>query len=181
LSEAAADGLGTDCDIMRMFKRFLSFPIALGLLLVFATGMAAAEGRLKPFESGSLAEILKSREGQPFILMFWSVDCASCMQELDAMSASLKKHPGLNLVMIATDDAAMSGPVLTMLAKHGLGEVESWIFGGASAQKLRYEVDPAWFGELPRSYFYDQAHQRLALSGALTERHLDAWMTATRP
>lgn len=151
------------------------------ILFVALAFPVSADQKIKPFVSGSLAEILENRPGQPFILMFWSLDCASCMQELDALAASIRKHPHLSLVMVATDDQTLSDSVSAMLAKHGLADVESWIFGSASAQKLRYEVDPSWFGELPRSYFYDKSHQRMAYSGALTEQYLDVWAEATRP
>ena len=46
--------------------------------------------------------------------------------------------------------------------------------------KLRYGIDPSWFGELPRSYFYDAAHNRLPHSGALNEDHIEAWLAAVK-
>ena len=30
------------------------------------------------------------------------------------------------------------------------------------------EIDPQWFGELPRTYFLDSKHQREGISGALS-------------
>ena len=139
-----------------------------------------AETSLHPFVAGSLKDIKDAQAGKPFLLMFWSLDCASCMKEMDALAHAVKKHPGLNLVMISTDEDSYGEQVQAMLAKHKLAGVESWIFSGTYAQRLRYEVDPAWFGELPRSYFYDAAHNRLPHSGALTEEHIEAWLAAVK-
>ena len=151
------------------------------LLLALFAGQLSAQEDLHPFKAGSLAKIKQSREGKPFILMIWSVDCASCMKELEVLAGMISKHPDLNIVMIATDDASRKEPVKTMLNRHGLNGVESWIFADASIQRLRYEIDSSWFGELPRSYFYDAAHQRIAHSGALSAEHIDAWLAAIKP
>lgn len=154
---------------------------ALCLFLTLFSVPLFAENQTQPYKAGSLNEILKTRQGKPFILMFWSLDCASCMKDLDALAASVKKYPKLDLVMVSTDDAEFAGEVSDMLAKHKLKQVESWIFSDSNAQRLRYEVDPSWYGELPRSYFYDASHNRLPVSGAITTEHIDAWVAAVNP
>lgn len=151
------------------------------LLLTLCSAPLYAENQTQPFKAGTLNEILKARQGKPFMLMFWSLDCTSCMKDLDALSASMKKHPKLDLVMVSTDEAEFSGEVAEVLEKHKLGQVESWIFDESNAQRLRYEVDPSWYGELPRSYFYDAGHNRLPVSGAITTEHIDAWVAAVKP
>ena len=54
-----------------------------------------------------------------------------------------------------------------MLEKHHLNDVENWVFADANSQKLRFEIDPSWYGELPRTYFFDSAHNRNGNSGLL--------------
>lgn len=154
---------------------------ALCLFLTLFSVPLFAENQTLPYKAGSLDEILKTRQGKPFILMFWSLDCASCMKDLEALATSVKKHPKLDLVMVSTDEAEFAGEVSDTLAKHKLGQVESWIFSDSNAQRLRYEVDPSWYGELPRSYFYDAGHNRLPVSGAITTEHIDAWVAAVNP
>ena len=41
--------------------------------------------------------------------------------------------------------------VATMLDDAGLGGVENWTFGDSFVERLRYEVDPRWRGEIPRT------------------------------
>ena len=163
------------------FNRMNKHRLALFFSVALLAANLPAQEDSHSFKAGSLAEIKHVREGKPFILMFWSMDCASCMKELDVLAGVIGKHPGLNIVMISTDDVSDKAPVEAMLNKHGLKRVESWIFADSNTQRLRYEVDPSWFGELPRSYFYDAAHNRLAYSGVLSAEHIDAWLAAIKP
>lgn len=147
-------------------------PLA-ALLLLSLPCLARAEPT-RDFVSGRLAEIEQARSGRSFVLILWSLDCPPCLHELGFLAIYLDKYPETNIVLVSTDDASMRPQVDAMLAKHRLSSrVESWVFAEASAQHLRYQVDPNWYGEMPRSYFYDAAHHRSALSGAVTEMHFD--------
>jgi thiol-disulfide isomerase/thioredoxin len=140
----------------------------------------ASQPESQRFEAGSLAEILATHQGQPFLLVLWSIDCPPCIQELELLAQMQDENPKLNLVLISTDNPEAEKEVGTVLKKRGLKEVESWIFSGANAQQLRYEIDPAWYGEIPRSYFYDPEHERVAVSGALERDQIRAWLKAVQ-
>ncbi|RLA17894.1 MAG: TlpA family protein disulfide reductase, partial [Gammaproteobacteria bacterium] len=62
------------------------------------------------------------------------------------------------------------------LKKHGLGGIESWAFADPNVARLRYEIDPRWYGTLPRSYFFDSAHQRSATTGTLEKEQVEDWL-----
>jgi hypothetical protein len=68
-----------------------------------------------------------------------------------------------------------------ILARNGLIDVENWIFGTVDAQKLRYEIDPSWYGELPRTYFYNATGNRTAKSGALRIDEFEALIAQIKP
>jgi hypothetical protein len=150
-------------------------------LLLWSAYCPAAQPDPRPFVPGSLPNILAERQDRPFLLILWSVECQPCRKELDLLANARREYPMLELVLIATDDAAHAEEVRAALAKHGLSDVESWIFANSHAQRLRYEIDSAWYGELPRSYFYDARHERVTVSGALQPRHLEAWLAAIQP
>ena len=38
-----------------------------------------------------------------------------------------------------------------MLNETGLGAPENWTFGDGFVERLRYEIDPQWRGEIPRT------------------------------
>lgn len=96
------------------------------------------------------------------------------------MLAKLRKeYPDFSVVLVATDDVARSAEAQAFLLERGLAQVDSWIFAEPNPQRLRYEIDSGWYGELPRSYFYDAKHGRLGVSGALKAKQIRAWMQAT--
>lgn len=148
----------------------------MALLLMLSTATASA-ATLKDFVPGSYQAILDSRRGEAFILLFWSLDCPPCHRELAMLGRLAKVRPGLPLVLVATDEKRLENKVVSVLEENGLAAMESWIFSDDFVQRLRFEVDRRWYGELPRSYFFDPAHRRRAASGILDEEELRAWLS----
>lgn len=136
------------------------------------------ESAPRPFVSGSLPAITAPRTGRAFLLNLWSLNCPPCRSELALLARLVRDHPRFDLVLIAADAPADAEKVQRVLAERGLSGVESWIFGEANPQRLRYEIDAGWYGELPRNYFYDPAHDRISVSGVLKEEQLSAWIAA---
>jgi len=152
--------------------------MALLLLAALAAPAAAASAPFRAFRPGSFAELLAARRGEPFLLVLWSVTCAPCRREFELLRAMQDAHPRLPLVLVSTDDIGDSDVAARMLAEAGLEGVESWIFAG-DPQRLRYEIDPAWYGEMPRAYFYDAGHRREGVSGSLAREQIERWLART--
>ncbi len=163
-------------------QKILTFIIGFSGLLFAAlpTGAVHAEAvASNSFVSGSFERILNAYQGRSFMLVMWSLECAACRKELGLLAATCRDNPDLKLVLISTDDASTAeAEISRVLAENGLQKAESWIFAGANQQKLRYEVDPIWYGEIPRTYFYIAGHQRAAFSGMLREEHLEAFLAS---
>lgn len=122
---------------------------------------------VKSFNPGSYQQILRENANQAFVLAIWSVDCPSCIKDMTVLSQIRQHHPDLKIIMLSTDEPANTSEAKNILARHQLDDLENWIFGSDDAQKLRYEIDPGWYGELPRTYFFTSAHSRTGKSGAL--------------
>ncbi|MCK9608484.1 MAG: hypothetical protein M0R33_18750 [Methylomonas sp.] len=153
----------------------------LSVIFICATAKPAkAEDFLHPFEIGSLEKIQSAYAGRPFLLILWSIDCPPCHKELELVGAVKKRHPDLQLVLISTDSAEVSEQVESVLASHRLANADAWIFSGGNDEHLRYVIDPSWFGEMPRSYFYDSKHNRVGVSGALKKEQIETWLTSPR-
>jgi len=82
----------------------------------------------------------------------------------------------MDIVLISTDDPARADEIRNRLSRYGLQEIESWVFSRVNDQRLRYEVDPAWYGELPRSYLYDFRTVPVAISGPLDVDVVTRWI-----
>lgn len=146
------------------------------LLLLHSTmGSALAQGALAMFQPGSYQAILQQQQGQPFVLVLWSLECSHCMGELQMLGELLAERPQLRLVVVSTDTPADSGELSQVLAQHGLGAASSWVFAADDAARLRFEIDRTWYGELPRSYLFNAQHQRAAHSGVLKRDELERW------
>lgn len=131
---------------------------------------------LKPFVASSRLEIEKAHQGQPMILAFWSLDCTYCLDELSTLGEFVKQHPKIKLVLVNTDGLSTSQEVIKALKQILLPTTyETWQFSESDEERLRYSVDKAWYGELPRTYYYDRLHQVKAVSGSPDLIWLKSW------
>lgn len=145
-------------------------------LLVLTLAACLAQAEVRPFEVGSHAQIRTVREGRPFILSFWSIDCAHCPKELRTLGELKKRHPGIDIVLVSTDPLAETAMLANFAARQGLGQAEQWVFADPQPQKLRFEIDKRWWGELPRTYLFDADHKVVAFSGLMAEDALAGWV-----
>jgi hypothetical protein len=121
------------------------------------------------FSSGSYQQLLTRHDHQPFMLVVWSVNCPSCLKDMALLNSIHQSRPELNIIMLAADELAATEQAQKILEKNQLSELESWIYAEENTQKLQFEIDPKWYGELPRTYFFDKAHQRTAVSGVISK------------
>ncbi len=148
------------------------FAALLLLALIVAPALAAQE--IKPLLRGSYQQIVAARQGKPFVVGFWSLTCHYCMVEMNLYKTLLRQHPGLDLVLIATDDDPSA--VGAALKKYGLGKAEAWTFADSYTERLRFEIDRAWQGELPRTYLYGAKGEVVAISGKLERAEMQQWI-----
>ena len=159
-----------------MSRRWLA---ALGLVLSLACATATAQGEAKPFVSGSLAQIVAAHAQRPFILSFWSLTCAHCQEELALLAKLQRQYPALELVLVSTDTPEDNAAISATLSRMKLARVESWVFADSFADRLRFEVDRKWHGELPRTYFYQNGQVTQAVSGKLDAASTEQWLRQT--
>lgn len=145
--------------------------LLLGLTLFSASTMPVA-AEIKHFIGGSYQQLLNSHAGKAFILAIWSLDCPSCIKDMAVLREFHQQHPEIDLVLLSTDELAMQPQVEKMLQTQQLLQLENWLFAEDDPQPLRYEIDPNWFGELPRSYFFKADHSRIGKSGVLNLQQL---------
>lgn len=152
----------------------------MALVLMFflgAVGIVGAAESIRPFTSGSLEQMLASRPNKPFILVLWSLDCQYCPTELKMLSELEKSHPGLDVVLIATDTIDDMPQLADRAANYGTAKFEQWVFAEDMPERLRQEIDGRWYGEVPRTYFYDQKHQRTVRMGLINKSLVEEWLS----
>lgn len=146
----------------------------LAVLLLSPPGLAK---ELASFGVDSLSAIKAQYAGRPFILSLWSVNwCGHCITELTMLGKLAKTEKRLPLVLVATDTPDFSNAIQSTLQRLGLADKDSWVFDDDIPERLRQVIDPAWRGELPRTYLYDARHRRETVTGVLDEHALKAWL-----
>ena len=142
--------------------------VLVGLFFVGGLGAASAAAELRPFDGDTFVRLQAERAGRAFLVSLWSLECPPCRAELALLGELKRTDPEFPLVLIATDPLTQSDEAEAVLAHYRLAAIESWIFADAFAERLRHSIDPAWYGELPRSYFYAADGTVSAHSGVLT-------------
>lgn len=141
-------------------------------LLVWASG----ESGLKPFERGSWQELLSSHKGRPTLVHFWGVTCGPCKVELPQLGEFKKTHPRIDVVTISADLVPNLGPATrSMLQSAGLSSAENWIFNDGFAERLRFEIDPAWQGDIPRTMLIAGSGDITTIEGSAEIADLEKW------
>ncbi|MDF1583534.1 MAG: hypothetical protein RQ733_02420 [Methyloprofundus sp.] len=139
------------------------------LLWVFWMSIATAQqSEIKLFQADAYQKILNAHKDQSFMLVIWSVTCSACLSEMAFIHKIHQQRPELNIVMLSVDGPEYFADMRTIIEQEELSDVEQWGFAEDNSPALRYSIDSRWYGELPRTYFFDHAHQRKAFSGVLT-------------
>lgn len=155
-------------------KRFL-----IAALLLLSLPATAAE--IQPFGRGSWAELRQAHANRPIVVHFWGLTCAPCLAEMPHWAKLARERRDLNLVLIAADPPGKeASDQARYLDKVGLGAAESWSFADQFVDRLRFEIDPRWRGELPRTMLIGRDGTISATSGMADLAKIRAWLDGQR-
>jgi len=160
-------------------KRMIIAVMASAMLLASAFA-ADAPAELKPFGRGSWSSVLRAHAGRPTLIHFWGVTCGPCKEELPQLGAFMRDHPDIDMVMISADLVPdLPAATNAMLQKSGLSAAENWIFGEAFVERLRFEIDPTWQGDIPRTMLVARDGKITTIEGA-DIAEIENWQQAQR-
>jgi len=108
---------------LSMKKALRTLVIAVFCLLVVPVKSFALT--LELFDESSLAAIKKRHEGQAFVLVFWSVRCEFCGQEMSYWRVLKRKHPGVPVIMVSMDPPSHQQEVGRFIESHNPGKASS--------------------------------------------------------
>ncbi len=128
-----------------------------------------------PFDMNTRQVIEKRYIDQPLIISFWSIDCPYCIDDLKKLGKALSKNTNVKLITVCVDGKESAKKAERILSQANLPKHEKYQYAEVDEDRLRYNIDPSWYGELPRTYFYDAAHQVTPLSGKISNSFLDKW------
>jgi hypothetical protein len=86
------------------------------------------------------------------------------------------------IVFVAADPEPVGvAAILKALAKSGLDVTGCWIFADLFTERLRYEVDPGWRGELPYTVLITRTGGISTISGVVEPKRLREWLDKHLP
>lgn len=155
-------------------KRLL-FAALLSLAALHAVS-GFGQPKLKSFERGSWQRLLRAHANRPTLVHFWGVTCGPCKVELPELGEFMKQHPAVDVVTIDADLVPNSdAATLSMLQAAGLSSAENWMFTDGFAERLRYEIDPAWQGDIPRTLLISRTGEIATIEGSAEPSALRKW------
>lgn len=172
---------------MKYFNQSLVFKnIKQGLILAcccfFIINTASAnQTETIPFVKGSFSQIQKQRKDTPYIITFWSETCAYCMKELALLGELIKTYNNVEIVSITTDPFLEDETVNRILSSKNLQHIDKWVFADNYAERLYYDVDKNWRGELPLTYFFDRKNNKVKHMGVIKKAELVEWFAEQNP
>lgn len=144
---------------------------------LFVLTSFANAGELKSFVRGSWRGIVEAHAGRPVIVHFWGLTCGPCRPEMLSWGKLFAEKPDLPLVTINADlvpDAPQEAQ--DFLAKSGLSNADNWIFADNFVERLRYEVNPKWQGEIPVTLLISGDGATRAIAGTAKMAEISAWL-----
>jgi thiol-disulfide isomerase/thioredoxin len=145
--------------------------------LLMLSGSAAIAADLHPFVRGSWKTLRQAHAGKPIVVHFWGLTCGPCLAELPNWTAALKKRADLKLILVdASPFGDEPGEVTAALKKAGLDSQENWLFADSFEERLRFEIDPRWRGEMPYTLLIGRDGKVTGMTGIMDFKKLDAWL-----
>lgn len=152
---------------MNAFKKYW-----LVFVLMFLTDIVgAATAPLKPYQSGDWSSLIKTRNGAPMAIHFWGVTCPACVKEMPQWGAFVKRNPNAKIIFIQVDDVSPE-MMQKMLKKAGLEKANNYYIASSFDERLRYEIDPQWYGETPTTIFIDKNGKASRITGLINFQDL---------
>lgn len=161
-----------------MTKRLISklIPISLLMSLLLTGTLSPALAEHKTLSVNSLELFSKNYQNNHWLLILWSIECPPCFKELETLSDIAKTHKNLPIVLVNTDDSDYTKERNQIIQDYGLENLEHYYIPANSVEKIKFKIDPDWFGELPRSYFINAKGRWQGHSGVINKQQILSWL-----
>ncbi len=152
--------------------------IRLVLAATLSALLAQAQAQeARPFVGGSWRAILQDHTGRPTIVHFWGLTCGPCRVEMAHWGRLLAARKDFDFITVDTDMVPSApGQAQAFLARSGVPAGEAWRFGDAFVEKLYFQVDPHWQGEIPMTVLVGRDGHVEHFTGAADMTTVETWL-----
>lgn len=154
--------------------------LALAALMALSPSPAEPEeAGFRPFVPGTWQTIVAAHAGKPFIVHFWGLTCGPCRVEMPRWGEFAQKHRTVPLIMVNADLVPNErGAAFGLMARSGLANAQHWMFDYSVVERLRYEVDRLWQGEIPLTLLIDGSGKVAPIEGTVDFKAIEDWIEA---
>lgn len=154
-----------------MRKKTLACALA-GALFTLCAAQAA---EFKAYGRGSFAELRRQHLGRPLIVHFWSVGCPPCLAELPEWAKIASQRKAVDIVFVNADRDDDRPRAQSRLERAGLSGALHYGFADDFVERLYFEADPTWRGELPFTALIGADGSLVTVTGAVDDPLISAW------
>ena len=148
-------------------------------LLALAFALAASDADafdFKPYGRGAFAQLSKTHVGKPLVVHFWSVTCPPCLVELPQWAKIAAEKKGIDFVFVNTDSDEDRARAQARIEKVGLANADHYGFADDFVEKLYFEADKGWRGELPFTALIAPDGAVTTVTGAIDDPAIVDWL-----
>lgn len=149
------------------------------MLALLAVAPAAQAIEFRAYGRGEFANLVKAHAGRPVVVHFWSITCPACVAELPQWAKLIGERRDLDILLVNTDDEEMRERAAMRLEKAGLSGAANYGFADNFVEKLYFEVDRSWRGELPFTALVAADGSHTTVTGAIDDPDFVAWLKKT--
>lgn len=150
--------------------------LALFAFVAVLAGAQAQATTIEPFTRGTFAHIRAEHASRPLVVHFWSLTCPPCIVEMPRLAAFARARKDFDLVLVTTDPIEQSERVAARLQSWALADVPNFAYADTFVERLRFEVDRDWRGELPFTLLIKPDGSTRTVEGELNTQELAAWL-----
>lgn len=151
--------------------------IYIGYFLFSLLALPSAFAADIPFNENTVEHLKNQFQGKKWLMVLWSVECPPCLKELALIDKLIEKNKKLPIVVINTDgEQSLYADRKDLITQFKLDRIKTYYFLDGQAETSRFQVDASWYGELPRSYFFNEQGQSIGKSGLLSKNIIKRWL-----
>ncbi len=135
----------------------------------------------KRYGRGTFQEIREVHAGRALVVHFWSATCAPCLAELPDWARIAQEKKGVDIVFVNADGEGERVKAGARLETAGLAGAINYIFADDFLDRVYFEVDPGWRGELPFTAMIDGGGKLEAVAGTIEEPAIAGWLAKASP
>ncbi len=160
-------------------RNTIAFCLSLYAFVTFAASSALALD-FKPYGRGAFSQIAKAHAGRPLMIHFWSVTCPPCLAELAQWAQMTAERKDVDIVFVNVDSEEDRARAAARAEKAGLSKAAHYGFADDFVEKLYFEADKTWRGELPFTTLVAPDGGVIAVTGAIDDPLVLRWLEKHR-